>query len=69
MAFKLSDLKPQNPATVDVEGMRLTVTLNNGLIEARDDQGVVYPSYHSMWFVWAAYHQKDGIVWTASGQR
>lgn len=64
IAFKVKDLKPGVAASVDVAGKPLTALLKDGIIETTP----ALPGYHTMWFAWATYHQKDGIVWTAGKQ-
>lgn len=64
VAFKVSDLKPGVVAHVDVANKSLIAQLENGEIETDPK----LPGYHTMWFAWAIYHQKDGIVWTATKQ-
>lgn len=64
IAFKVKDLKPGVEAHVDVAGKPLTAALKDGIIETTP----ALPGYHTMWFAWAVYHQKDGIVWTTGKQ-
>jgi len=64
IAFKVKDLKPDVVAQVDVAGKPLIVGLKDGIIETTP----ALPGYHTMWFAWAVYHQKDGIVWTVAKQ-
>jgi len=66
VAFKVRDLKPGVIAKVDVGGKPLVAALSNGIIEAKPEGGAPLPGYTAMWFAWAVYHQKDGIVWTAA---
>lgn len=61
IAFKVKDMKPGIVASVDVAGKPLSATLKDGIIETTP----ALPGYHTMWFAWAIYHQKDGIVWSA----
>ncbi len=68
VAFKVGDLKPDVVARIDVAGEKLAAALTNGVIEVKPDGGAPLPGYHAMWFAWAVYHQKDGIVWTAAKQ-
>lgn len=68
VAFKVSDLKPGVVARVNVAGKELSVELKNGEITASSLGGTPLPSYTAMWFAWAVYHQKDGVVWTAAKQ-
>ena len=68
VAFKVSDLKLGVIARVDVAGKELIAELKDGEITASPEGGAPLPSYHTMWFAWAIYHQKDGIVWTVGKQ-
>ena len=65
IAFKVADLKPGVVARVDVAGTSVSAALKDGVIETMP----ALPGYHTMWFAWSVYHQKDGIVWTAEKQR
>lgn len=68
IAFKVKDLKPGVVATVDVAGTKVTARIDGGEIKVTEPGGKELPSYTTMWFAWAIYHQKDGVVWTAEKQ-
>lgn len=67
VAFRLSDLS-ETPAKVAVEGSTIMARKINGEVEVRDGKGTLIPGFYTMWFAWAIYHQKDGIVWTSQKQ-
>ncbi len=68
IAFKVKDLKPGVVATADVAGTKITARIDGGEIKVTTPSGMELPSYTTMWFAWAIYHQKDGVVWTAQKQ-
>ena len=67
LAFRLSELT-SSTATLSADGAEVTAKKVGGEVEVRDSAGKVIPGFYTMWFAWAIYHQKDGIVWTAGKQ-
>ena len=67
LAFRLSELT-SSPATLSVDGAKVTARKVSGEVEVRDSTDKVIPGFYTMWFAWAIYHQKDGVVWTAANQ-
>ncbi len=68
VAFKVKDLKPGVAASVDVADTKVTARIDDGEIKVMTLDGKELPSYTTMWFAWAIYHQEDGVVWTAQKQ-
>ncbi len=68
IAFKVKDLKPGVVASVDVAGTKVTARIDDGEIKVMTSGGKELPSYTTMWFAWAIYHQEKGIVWTTAKQ-
>ena len=67
VAFKLKDLSA-TPARVSVDADELTARIVDGEVAVTSKDGGSIPGYHTMWFAWAVYHQKDGIVWKGKTQ-
>lgn len=63
IAFKVRNLKLGAVATVDVGKQKLTGKIMDREITVTTSYGKVLPGYHAMWFSWAIFHRKDGVVW------
>ena len=67
LALRLIELTT-SPATLSVDGAKVTARKVSGEVEVRDSTDKVIPGFYTMWFAWAIYHQKDGVVWTTANQ-
>lgn len=65
VALAVRDVTKAKRATIAVGKETLAARVENGEIIVTAPDGSVIPGYTAMWFAWAVYHQKDGIVWTA----
>ena len=62
VAFPVKQLD-SSIVSVAVGDNKVTATLIDGEVIAKDNSGKILPGYNEMWFSWATQHQKDGIVW------
>jgi hypothetical protein len=63
-AFKRDDLLTQEEVVVETTAGAITASFQNGIITVTTNEGLLIPGYTTMWFAWAAQHQRDGVVWT-----
>jgi hypothetical protein len=64
IAFPLKDLIDARRAVVDVGERRIVAEYVGDVLRVHwEDMEDSIPGYYSMWFSWAVFHAKDGIVW------
>ncbi len=63
VAFKRAGLKNGVAAKVKVGDETITARIHDGEISVTTSLGTELPGYNAMWFSWAIYNQKDGVVW------
>jgi len=64
VALRLKDLRAARHAEVTVHQKKIVADITEkGLSVHELGQSNIIPGYYAMWFSWAAFHNKDGILW------
>ncbi len=64
IAFRLKDLRETRKAQIQADSTTIIAEITDQGLRAHEaGKTEIIPGYYAMWFSWAVFHQKDGILW------